>query len=269
MNEKFFDIAESISAMENFVSNNTLKPSELYESICDATGTDDAFGVRVLGNTSAGLFLEFGHNITGFLEERNADIRRKHTFLQRCTIGSYINVTITKQNSDGSFSTSRKSIIYEANKHHRESIKQGDIVTGTVIEMNENFVLFDIGGGDCSGSLHASNIANKYVKTADNFFVGQENVKLQVLNYNEDYGCFELQFKNVRQSCQIKTNSVVLAKITGVLENERKKYRCIFPDYGNIEGIVYGVPKEYILRASAEIPVTVTDIKHGMPIAKF
>jgi len=268
MNEKFFDIAESISARESYVSNNALNPGDLYERICGAAGTDDVFGVRVLGNTSAGLFLEFGHNIKGFLEERNADIRRKHTFLQRCTIGSFINVTITKFNPDGTFSTSRKSIIYEANKRHRESIKQGDIVTGTVIEMNKNFVSFDIGGGDCSGSLHASNIANKYVKTADNFFVGQENVKLQVLNYNEDFGCFELQFKNVRQSCQIKTNSVVLARITEALENERKKYKCTFPDFG-IEGIVYGVPKDYILRATAEIPVTVTDIKHGMPIAKF
>lgn len=263
----FYYLPEATTAKNDFEINNTLSYENLLNKVENSMLNGNVIGAKVINKGSNYLVVDLGLGIKGILNKEDCDFRRRNKFMNRA-VDSFINVTVSEYSSESEcFVVTRKKIVFEAQRFHIENESADIIVKGIVTAIYENNIEVDIFAGNV-GNLHIGCVADTYIKSLnDFFFVGQE-ANFLVKGFNKSFSEFDLSYYGVRQSNGIKPHTVIEAEIVGRLESD-KKASCIFPDYNNEKGIVIGIPKGFCAEIGMKIPVTVVDIRHGLPITKF
>ena len=151
----------------------------------------------------------------------------------------------------------------------KEKFSIGSIITVRVIGIYEHFV--EVGSekdGHYIGSIHISKIRDAYIKDLYDYFYINQNINVLIEDNDEIFG-YQLKYENIRQPTGMKVNTIIIAEITEPFDSSGRKFRCIFPDFENAPGVVFGIPKGYVVNTGDRLPVMIADIKQGLPITKF
>ncbi len=85
------------------------------------------------------------------------------------------------------------------------SIQVGDIVEGTVTGITNFGAFIELPEGD-TGLVHISEVANNYVKDISNYLKRDEEVKVKVINIDDD-GKIGLSIKQLKDPADRKDNA--------------------------------------------------------------
>lgn len=175
--------------------------------------------------------------------------------------------------SRGNIVVSRRAILEESRAEARSelvsTLSEGQILDGIVKNITDYGAFIDLGGVD--GLLHVTDIAWRRINNPSEVLSVGQNIKVQVIRFNQDTQRISLGMKQLEQDpwAAIEARFPVGAKFVGRVTN--------ITDYGafvelepGIEGLVHhsemswtkkNVPPSKILSSSQEVEVMVLDVE--------
>ncbi len=210
-----------------------------WQRIVDTTREGDQIEGTVMRKIKGGLLVDIG--VPVFMPASQVDIRRPHELGD--FIGRKIRAEILK------IDTERRNIVISRRKlieHERESakrrlmetIKEGDIVTGTVKNIADFGAFVDLGGID--GLLHITDMSWGRINHPSELLRIDDKVEVKVLNIDRDKEKIALGLKQTESSPweEIEAKFPVGARVKGNVVNIMS-YGAFIRLEDGIEGLVH------------------------------
>ncbi len=210
-----------------------------WQRIVDTTREGDQIEGTVMRKIKGGLLVDIG--VPVFMPASQVDIRRPHELGD--FIGRKIRAEILK------IDTERRNIVISRRKlieHERESakrrlmdtIKEGDIVTGTVKNIADFGAFVDLGGID--GLLHITDMSWGRINHPSELLRIDDKVDVKVLNIDRDKEKIALGLKQTESSPweEIEAKFPVGARVKGSVVNIMS-YGAFIRLEDGIEGLVH------------------------------
>ena len=210
-----------------------------WQRIVDTTREGDQIEGTVMRKIKGGLLVDIG--VPVFMPASQVDIRRPHELGD--FIGRKIRAEILK------IDTERRNIVISRRKlieHERESakrrlmdtIKEGDIVTGTVKNIADFGAFVDLGGID--GLLHITDMSWGRINHPSELLRIDDKVEVKVLNIDRDKEKIALGLKQTESSPweEIEAKFPVGARVKGSVVNIMS-YGAFIRLEDGIEGLVH------------------------------
>ncbi len=210
-----------------------------WQRIVDTTREGDQIEGTVMRKIKGGLLVDIG--VPVFMPASQVDIRRPHELGD--FIGRKIRAEILK------IDTERRNIVISRRKlieHERESakrrlmetIKEGDIVTGTVKNIADFGAFVDLGGID--GLLHITDMSWGRINHPSELLRIDDKVEVKVLNIDRDKEKIALGLKQTESSPweEIEAKFPVGSRVKGAVVNIMS-YGAFIRLEDGIEGLVH------------------------------
>ncbi len=210
-----------------------------WQRIVDTTREGDQIEGTVMRKIKGGLLVDIG--VPVFMPASQVDIRRPHELGD--FIGRKIRAEILK------IDTERRNIVISRRKlieHERESakkrlletIKEGDIVTGTVKNIADFGAFVDLGGID--GLLHITDMSWGRINHPSELLRIDDKVEVKVLNIDREKEKIALGLKQTESSPweEIEAKFPVGARVRGTVVNIMS-YGAFIRLEDGIEGLVH------------------------------
>lgn len=148
------------------------------------------------------LLIDFSDKVKGYIPREEVSYKvekdgRVHIDKARGRVGLTIKCAvkeIKEENGEFRVMLSRKDVVEKVKDKYIKELKEGMIVTGVVVNLNDNGAMIDI-GGDVVGLLGVGRISRIFIdKPSDVLSVGQiVNVVITKWHVNDDKG-FQIEF---------------------------------------------------------------------------
>ena len=210
-----------------------------WEKIVSSKGEGDEVEGRVMRKIKGGLLVDIG--VPVFLPASQVDIRRPHD------IGTFIGQTIRAQilkidEQRRNIVISRRKLIEEERAEKRrqllESVKEGDVVTGTVKNIADFGAFVDLGGID--GLLHITDMSWGRVNHPSEVVKIDQKIEIKILNIDYDKEKIALGLKQKESSPweDIEAKYPANTKVRGTVTNIMS-YGAFVKLEDGVEGLVH------------------------------
>ena len=210
-----------------------------WQKIVDSTKEGDVVEGTVMRKIKGGLLVDIG--VPVFLPASQVDIRRPHEigdFIGRKIRSEILKIDTERRNI---VISRRKLIEHErdsAKKRLLETIKEGDIVTGTVKNIADFGAFVDLGGID--GLLHITDMSWGRINHPSEMLKIDDKVEVKVLNIDRERDKIALGLKQTESSPweEIEAKFPVGARVRGTVVNIMS-YGAFVRLEDGIEGLVH------------------------------
>ncbi len=267
-----FDVLlESLEGEEGLVQVSKRKADRMlnWQRIIDTTKENDVVEGTVMRKIKGGLLVDIG--VPVFLPASQVDVRRPGEIGDY--IGRRIRATILKIDQERrNIVISRRKLIEEerdaAKKRILETLKEGDIVNGTVKNIADFGAFVDLGGID--GLLHITDMSWSRINHPSDILRIDQKVEVKVLNIDREKEKIALGLKQKEASPweQIEKKYPVGCRVKGTVVNIMS-YGAFVRLEDGIEGLVHvsemswtrrvNHPSE-VVQANQEVDVVVLEI---------
>ncbi len=196
---------------------------------------------KVTGKNKGGLELEVA-NHRAFMPASQVDVHRIEDL--SIFIGQKLTCKVTKieRGGRGNITLSRRDIVAEERadqaKKLRESLKEGDVIEGTVRKIMPFGAFVDMGGID--GLLHVSDLSHDRASKVEDFVKEGQQVKVKILKLDWENDRHGLGLKQLEPDpwdeklAEVVEGEIVTGRITKLLE-----FGCFVEVADGIEGLVH------------------------------
>ncbi len=177
------------------LSKEKAEKIKVWESIARASEQGDVVEGRVVSRIKGGLTVDLG-GVKAFLPGSQIDLRPVRNFDQ--LIGQTFQMRILKMNARrGNIVLSRRVLLEEERNKRKEqtlgTLKEGQVVRGTVKNLTEYGAFIDLGGID--GLLHITDMSWGRIGHPSEIFSVGDKVEVVVLKYDREHEKVSLGYK--------------------------------------------------------------------------
>ncbi|MEN0019387.1 MAG: 30S ribosomal protein S1 [Planctomycetota bacterium] len=234
-------LLESLEGQDGVIQLSRRKAERLlnWQRLVDTTKEGDDVEGTVTRKIKGGLLVDIG--VPAFLPASQVDVRRPHNLDEY--IGRRIRASILKIDTDRrNIVVSRRKLIEversEAKRRLLGTLKEGDLVTGTVKNIADFGVFVDLGGID--GLLHITDMSWGRVNHPSELVQVDQKLEVKVLNIDFDKEKIALGLKQMESSPweEIEARYPVGSRVTGNVVN-LMSYGAFVRLEDGIEGLVH------------------------------
>jgi small subunit ribosomal protein S1 len=241
LGDKIKVLLEKLDGEEGLIELSKRKADRMlnWQRLIDTTREGDVVEGRVMRKIKGGLLVDIG--VPVFLPASQVDVRRPGDigeFIGRDIRASVLKIDLERRN----IVISRRKLIEEerdaAKKRLLDTLKEGDIVTGTVKNIADFGAFVDLGGID--GLLHITDMSWSRINHPSELLKIDQKVEVKVLNIDRDKEKIALGLKQKEASPweEIEKKYPVGSRVHGTVVN-LMSYGAFVKLEDGIEGLVH------------------------------
>jgi small subunit ribosomal protein S1 len=241
LGDKIKVLLEKLDGEEGLIELSKRKADRMlnWQRLIDTTREGDVVEGRVMRKIKGGLLVDIG--VPVFLPASQVDVRRPGDigeFIGRDIRASVLKIDLERRN----IVISRRKLIEEerdaAKKRLLDTLKEGDIVTGTVKNIADFGAFVDLGGID--GLLHITDMSWSRINHPSELLKIDQKVEVKVLNIDRDKEKIALGLKQKEASPweEIEKKYPVGSRVRGTVVN-LMSYGAFVKLEDGIEGLVH------------------------------